>query len=557
MKRFLAALLCLCLAVGLLSGSALGAQDLERPVTPLPRTSRGRNFVVLRLYSPQCVIDGKLDQVDRADKGVYPILDNQRTLVPIRRIIEAFGGTVEWKAQEPEYIYLHRITADWTAYWDVTLKLDDPWMSTSLHGSVHLDAAPRAQSGRTYVPLRAPLENMGLFVEYEPTHMLAVVSDRPIGKTGEDLLTIPEVAYLAENANVYLPAPAQGGQREPHYVDQPLKLERDQSYALPSGTLTAHIVTIDPADSRVKFRAALPYGLLNTTAPFSEICAASGAQVVVDANYFQVNRSVKDPVGHVVIDGRFFHGNSGLSTLAAYADGTVKLGRGHFFYRLKTVDAGDYQEWSAFEVNTLAHFAGQSVYYTPARGAGFTVGYPGAVLTLENGVSTGYRTVKTGDYVAIPPQGSVLYSAADVTATGWYQTPQMGRKMDIEPYAFQGQGQTDPLEAAGLVTAVNGSPRLVTDFQADYTLEDGFLPGQFNAGVTRRTAVGLKPDGKVLLVCTPGASIQQMRELMLALGCEDAMCLDGGSSTALYYQGQTVMEPARALSTTLQIFLEG
>lgn len=547
MKRIFAALAALCL---MFSGSALGAQP-----TALPRTSRGQSFVVLRLYSPQCVIGGRLDRVDPDNGRVRPLVDHDRTLVPIRRIIEAFGGTVEWRSQEPDYIYLHRITSDWSAYWDVTLKLDDPWMSTSLKGPVHLDAAPRAEEGRTYVPLRAPLEHMGLYVEYEPTYQLAVVSDKPIGKTGKDLLDIPEVAYLAENSTAQPPQTV-GGSKAPNYVAQPLTLERDQSYPLPSGTVSANVVTIDPADSRVKFRAALPGGLLNNPAPFSTICAQSGAQVVVDANYFQVGRAVKDPVGHVMSDGTFYYGNSGLSTLGVYDTGEVKLGRGYFFYRLRTVDQGDYQEWSAFEVNTPDHFANQSVYYTPARGPGFTVGYPGSVLVLEDNVSINYYTVNAGDYVPIPPNGSVLYSAADVTQTGWYQTPQLGRKLALEPYTRAGEGQTDALEAEGLVTAVNGAPRLVTNGQADDTEDEGFHPGQFNSGVTRRTAVGVRADGKVLLVCTPAASVQQMRELMLALGCRDAMCLDGGSSTAMYYQGQTVMEPGRALSTTLQVFLD-
>lgn len=550
MKRIIATWLALCL---MLSGSALGA---GASATALPRTSRAQSFVVLRLYSPQCVIGGKLDQVDPDNGRVRPLVDHDRTLVPIRRIIEAFGGSVEWRAQEPEYIYLHRITSDWSAYWDVTLKLDDPWMSTSLKGPVHLDAAPRAEEGRTYVPLRAPLEHMGLYVEYEPTYQLAVVSDKPIGKTGKDLLDIPEVAYLAENSTAQPPQTASGGDRTPNYVAQPLTLERDRSYALASGTVSANVVTIDPADSRVKFRAVLPGGLLNNPAAFSAICAQSGAQAVVDANYFQVNRAVKDPVGHVMSDGTFYYGNSGLSTLGIYDTGAVKLGRGYFFYRLKTVDQGDYQEWSAFEVNTPDHFANQSVYYTPARGPGFSVGYPGSVLILENGVSVNYYAVNAGDYVTIPANGSVLYSAADVTQTGWYQTPQLGRRMALEPYTRVGEGQTGALEAEGLVTAVNGAPRLVTDGRADDTEDEGFRPGQFNSGVTRRTAVGVRPDGKVLLVCTPAASVQQMRELMLALGCRDAMCLDGGSSTAMYYQGETVMEPARALSTTLQVFLE-
>jgi exopolysaccharide biosynthesis protein len=74
--------------------------------------------------------------------------------------------------------------------------------------------------------------------------------------------------------------------------------------------------------------------------------------------------------------------------------------------------------------------------------------------------------------------------------------------------------------------------------------------------VTPRTAVGTLADGKLVIVSTSAASIQQMRELMLQLGCTDAINLDGGASTALAYQGQIVRNAGRQLTTTLQVFVK-
>ena len=48
-----------------------------------------------------------------------------------------------------------------------------------------------------------------------------------------------------------------------------------------------------------------------------------------------------------------------------------------------------------------------------------------------------------------------------------------------------------------------------------------------------------------------------MRELMLQLGCQDAVNLDGGASTGMYYNGQTLATPGRQLTTTLQVFVNG
>ena len=85
------------------------------------------------------------------------------------------------------------------------------------------------------------------------------------------------------------------------------------------------------------------------------------------------------------------------------------------------------------------------------------------------------------------------------------------------------------------------------------TLEAGFQEGRFTTSVTPRTAIGKLANGKLVIVSTSAASIQQMRELMLQLGCVEAVNLDGGASTALAYQGKLVRTPGRQLTTTLQV----
>lgn len=62
------------------------------------------------------------------------------------------------------------------------------------------------------------------------------------------------------------------------------------------------------------------------------------------------------------------------------------------------------------------------------------------------------------------------------------------------------------------------------------TLENGFQGSQFTTVFSSRTAVGVNGEGKLVLVSVPRATIQQMREVMLALGCVDAFTLDGGAS---------------------------
>jgi exopolysaccharide biosynthesis protein len=63
-----------------------------------------------------------------------------------------------------------------------------------------------------------------------------------------------------------------------------------------------------------------------------------------------------------------------------------------------------------------------------------------------------------------------------------------------------------------------------------------------------RSAVGLKPDGTVVLAIAAqrldqeaptGLSFQELAEFLASLGVAKALNLDGGSSTGLYVEGQT------------------
>ena len=125
--------------------------------------------------------------------------------------------------------------------------------------------------------------------------------------------------------------------------------------------------------------------------------------------------------------------------------------------------------------------------------------------------------------------------------------------MEVEYYLQTTTEDSFPVK--DLVGVVSGAPRLVEKGAICTTLEAGFQEERFTTAVTPRTAVGTLADGKLVIVSTSAASIQQMRELMLQLGCVDAINLDGGASTALAYQGNIVRNAGRQLTTTLQVFV--
>lgn len=89
-------------------------------------------------------------------------------------------------------------------------------------------------------------------------------------------------------------------------------------------------------------------------------------------------------------------------------------------------------------------------------------------------------------------------------------------------------------------------------------VENGAVVPGLAAGAAPRTAVGQRPDGTVIFYTIDGrrsghsigASMSQVARRMLELGCETALCLDGGGSTTLSvtdpdkWTAQTVNRPS-------------
>lgn len=119
---------------------------------------------------------------------------------------------------------------------------------------------------------------------------------------------------------------------------------------------------------------------------------------------------------------------------------------------------------------------------------------------------------------------------------------QMGRHMDWSPYDF----------------AISGGPTLVhdgvvlIDFKGEGFRDRGLL------GARQRAALGLTADNKMLMVTSAGGvSLHHLARIMRDLGAVNAINLDGGSSTALYYDGQTYTQPRRRLTNLVAVYTRG
>lgn len=487
--------------------------------------------MIMKLDSPWCMVEDAFVLIDETSRAVTPMAEDGATLVPIRRILEAFGGHADWVAATNGVVCtLHGHQVELTLG-SKTALVDGK--------EKELEVPARAVNQRTFLPVRFVAENLGLSVGYEPENRLVVLKEGALDTAPAALKAMDEVRAFTARA-------CKSG--------DPVSLTNG-TYTLPSGVVSANVITVDLSDLRVSVRAALPDGRLDHTQSFERLCAESGAAVVVNGNFFESYETVRDPVGPVMAGGEFLFGNSGSITSVGFtADNRVYYGRPSVFLRVKTADGGREQQWSAYNVNVFEQYGDGSVLYTPARGETVPVTCDGAALTVRGGVSRAYAPVKAGESLAIPGDGYVLYMGSGFTATHYFAEPELGRSLVLEPYLQREDTEGFALGEVGEM--VSGAPRLLKDGAADPYEDPGFTEERFTTLSTPRTALGTTREGRLVLVSTPSATVGQLRELMLELGCVDALNLDGGASVGMYCRGRMVAAPGRELATTLQIFVD-
>lgn len=113
----------------------------------------------------------------------------------------------------------------------------------------------------------------------------------------------------------------------------------------------------------------------------------------------------------------------------------------------------------------------------------------------------------------------------------WFGVTKDGRRVlsDLDGYAaYEGK----------LSCAVSGYPRILADGQD--VLAESLLPEDSLEDPQPRTALGLRPDNTLVILCADGRSeasaglcYRDMLRLFRDFGCNEAMNLDGGGSTTV------------------------
>lgn len=144
--------------------------DLENGIKFYPIESLMREeSVAMVIDEPYAMKNGSMTAIDSENTEVAPFVKNDRTLVPIRFIAEAFGADVGWNQVKQEVT----IKKDKTAI-KMTVGANSYRIGSKEYG---LDVPAQITEDRTFVPLRAVAESLGKKVVWDPRGLIYISND--------------------------------------------------------------------------------------------------------------------------------------------------------------------------------------------------------------------------------------------------------------------------------------------------------------------------------------------------------------------------------------------
>ncbi len=316
------------------------------------------------------------------------------------------------------------------------------------------------------------------------------------------------------------------------------------------GDLSTGYVEISPGLYQPKL--VLAQGKVGRTESFERLIGRiPGAVAAINGSFFDAYG--KGPIWHpdqtLITNGQFIHRSDTGSVAGFDVDGNFKIVRlGHRIWGKRVDGQGREHSWYATWLNRLPTASPQPIIYTPHWGDRTGVNR-GRQIVVSNGrvvsVSTGSQT--------IPNDGFVLM-VEDYSHPNFGRI-QVGDRLSYEVGPRDGEWNSPLFK---FVEGVGAGPTLVQNGTISLDpVGEKFTENHIVRDIPAvRSCIGVKKDGTILLVATYG-TIRQVAQKMKALGCVDAMNLDGGESSTVYGAGKYVRPPGRPLSNALVFVRKG
>ncbi|MCX8129837.1 MAG: phosphodiester glycosidase family protein [Clostridia bacterium] len=289
-----------------------------------------------------------------------------------------------------------------------------------------------------------------------------------------------------------------------------------------------NILEVDLSDDRVSISPVLSFDSIFGYEKLSSMASRKGAYAAVNAGFFY---EYGRPGGLVCIGGRLLSGSTGIFPVLM-----VKQGRAHLS-QVKTelwVTSGK-KKMMLHSINMPGN-AGDSVLYTPEYGKENRVEGKNISVTIKDNI---IRDISLFMGSTDIPKDGMLITLFGYTTKDFESFP--FAEGDRVEFSYKPDVGSEAYECGSWV--VRDGKTVIAD-------RDPWVGTLTNR--EPRTAVGIKGDGKVVLVTVdgrqPGHSAgmtgRELGEFLVGYGVRSAAMLDGGASTEMIVENKLLNRPS-------------
>ncbi|WP_017755201.1 phosphodiester glycosidase family protein [Calidifontibacillus oryziterrae] len=458
------------------------------------------------------------DRVGDAATANTALLDvnKGRTLVPIRFVSEQFGAKVTWDGPHQTVLIEKQDSK-------ILLKIGDTNVTVDKVTKT-IDAPPFIKDSTTYVPLRFISTVFG--VEPVWNDKTATVSIEIEGKT----ITLNVVKYHSTQ-----PITSK---------DTPITVA-SKSFKVGTKTINANVLTVDLNNPSVDLKVALAKDQVGKVESLADIAKRNNATIAINGTFFDAySEELQEPYGMLIVDGNIVHLGRERTVFSFDGENNVSFAIMNPTVQGATDGSDKWpNNWYAYWINRTpqANAAANAIIFTRDRGQ--TVGFThGTNVIVEDGK---VKEIVSGKDVAIPQNGYVI-NLMGSEVHSLLSRFKVGTTVDYKIVS-------DGIDFSTIEGAVGAGPRLLTAGKTsiDFDLEK-FTEDKIRTGSAARSAIGITQDNKLILLTT-AATMHEVAEMMKQAGAYDAMNLDGGASSGLYYDGKYITTPGRDISNAILI----
>ncbi|MBI9015365.1 MAG: phosphodiester glycosidase family protein [Clostridiales bacterium] len=323
------------------------------------------------------------------------------------------------------------------------------------------------------------------------------------------------------------------------------------STVIDNNSISYQAYGVDLNNDKISVKTAISNEGVGTVDTLNNLAEENHALLAINGTYFsayQDDNYAKDPYGILVMDGETLHTGSDRAVIG-FKNGQVDIDRIDTQIKGTTTGPLGSLEWYGYWIN----------HSIPNDSLSFTIfndykqetnSLYGKNYIIEDNTIT---DIVENESVVIPKDGYVvnLNGLLGSTPEQVYELFEVGNSFDFDITYTPENNQHSFWKDIDYATGAG--PALILDGKIDIDYEtEHFTEPKIYLNAAARSAIGYTSDNQLIFVTTT-STLDELAQLMLSLNCVEAMNLDGGASSGLWYDGNLIRTPGRDISNIIYI----